>query len=224
MNGPELERVNMTWRWARGFAAGGLQVHADDLSRVVDDDRGTAIVLANASDAPFEIVAPSISSGMLDAAIAAWKAGGSPVDAIEQARAALVAQGGDAMGWMLFGSLASDVDIAWVGLDEARQVVGTTIVTRTMPHSLRAMAGPTSPDVATRHLDRSPCAPDSVHWQPRAGARLVFANHAVARVEFATAAAAVGISDLQDAATKLAEEAVRAQASHPAVVVLVERG
>lgn len=214
----------MTWRWARGFATGGLQIHADELSRVVEDARGTAIVLANASDAPFESVAPSLSSGMLDAAVAAWKRGASPVDAIERAREVLVAQGGDAVGWMLFASLAHEVDIAWVGLDEARQLVGATIVTRTMPHSLRAIAGPTSPDVATRMLDRSPSAPDTVRWQPRAGARLVFANRAAAQVDFGTAAAAAALPDLQRVADQLVDAAVQAQVNRPAVVVLVERG
>jgi hypothetical protein len=212
----------MTWRTARAFFAGRHATRADDISRVIDEPRGTAIVIADASDAPFALGAPAISSAMLDAATAAWRAGASPVDAIDRARDVVLGNV-DAMGWMLFASLADEVEIAWVGLDEARQVAGGTIVTRTMPHSLRATHGSTAPDVATRALGQASGVPDVVTWQPRAGSRLVFANPSVARVEFGTAAAATQRAELQAAADELVAAAAQERADRRALVVIAER-
>src|SRR5690606_31869912 len=141
-----------------------------------------------------------------------------------RAREVVVASGADAAGSMLFAWLADEVEIAWVGLEDARQLVGATVVTRTMPHSLQAIHGPTVPDVPTRTLGSDPVAPDVVRWQLRPSARLVLANPSVARVDFGTAAGAATMPDLQATADELIAAAVQARTDRPAVVVLAERG
>lgn len=72
----------MAWRLTTGFAAGTLPVARDDVMRVLERGDERAIILANASSAPFELIAPPLSRAMLDVASAAWHAGARPATAI----------------------------------------------------------------------------------------------------------------------------------------------
>lgn len=207
----------MSWRAARAFANGGLAVGIDDVSRIVANARGTAIVIANASAAPFELVAPELSRAMLDAAIAAWTAGAAPDHAIEKARTLVADASEEASGSMLFAHLDHVATIAWVGLHEAWHIEGGHIIARTAPHSLRAVHGAAVPDVATRTLSHVAVAADIIRWHPSIGTRIALLDTSVARAD------APMLDGEIDAIEALVYAAAQARPQRLAVAVLAER-
>jgi hypothetical protein len=207
----------MTWRYVRAFAQGGLPVGVDDVSRVVQSPRGTAVVIADASSAPFEVVAPALSRAMLDAAIAAWSAGAAPSFAIEEARCIVADAGEDASGSMLFAHLGETTTIAWVGLHEAWHVDAGTIVARTAPHSLRAIHGANAPDVPTRTLSHVAVSADIVTWYPTVGTRIAIVGTSVARTDAPILAGELSVVD------DLVHAAAQARPDRIALAVLAER-
>ncbi len=215
----------MTWRVARGYASGGLTVNADNFARTEDSGDGKiVIVMANASRAPFEAVAPLLSRRMIEAALAAWRGGASPAESIEHAVSALAKSNAESpTGWMLLANLGAEIEVAWVGRDEAWIIDNGVIEVRTDPHSLRVQYGDAVPDVATRSLVANEVVePDTETWGWTPGSRLVCMNASVARLDASTAITLATAGDLDTCARELAEAAVRAHPGHPAVVVLAE--
>jgi hypothetical protein len=220
----------VTWRVARGYASGDLTVNADNFARAEDSGDGRiGIVIANASRSPFEAVAPLLSRRLIEAAFAAWRGGFSAAESIEAAMTAFSKVNAESpTGWMLVARLdeerrGEEIEVAWVGREEAWIIDDGVIDVRTDPHSLYDPDGKLGLQIATRSLvPNEVVEPDIENWGRGSSGRLVCMTASVARLDESEAITLATGGDLDTCARALAEAAARARPRHPAAVVLVE--
>jgi hypothetical protein len=204
------------WRVGRAFGAGPLAISIDEVARTAVAEGESVIAIGGASTAPFEAIDGPATRAMLDAAIGpgGFAAAGTQVRAL----------GDDAFGNLALVRLRDDgaVEVTWIGLVGAWLLRDGLVEAIAPRHSMRA-EHPAAPDLPTRGLGAARADAEHATWAAAPGARVVCASWTIARLPADLIARLATGDDVDRAATRLVDTALRRDPGWPAVAVVAER-